>query len=306
MKTALTGVRELETLYDIPHADKLRMLRAAVSRHPELSDEVAITARRLERFHSHPKYQVFYEIRPLLDWLKSLGKPDTLSIDVLTRATVVALRVTTLLRSGDLQNLVNHVYCHSGGHYVVARDKNNRTVWARVDGLTRDLVLEYIYRHRDTPAPYMFRNRNNPSLCIGVQRIAKYCLIAMEGVGINTRIFKAHSIRGATATFLLSLGVEKSLVKSRGNWSSEKCMDRYYSRLHNLIPWDKVLHTQVVPGLHELVDNRGQPLDEACPLGAALGPEVAWQPQPRAKPDGRGEGNEAQATHQEDMPVHAR
>ena len=78
-------------------------------------------------------------------------------------------------------------------------------------------------------------------------------------------------------------------------------MDRYYSRLHNLIPWDKVLHTQVVPGLHELVDNRGQPLDEACPFGAALGPEVAWQPQPRAKPDGRGEGNEAQATHQEEL-----
>ena len=115
MKAALTGIRELETLYDIPHADKLRMLRAAVSGHPELSEEVAKTAKRLERFHSHPKYQVFYEIRPLLDWLKGLGKPDTLSIDVLTRATIVALRVTTLLRSGDLQNLVNHVYCHSGG-----------------------------------------------------------------------------------------------------------------------------------------------------------------------------------------------
>ena len=28
-----------------------------------------------------------------------------------------------------------------------------------------------------------------------------------------------------------------------------------------------------------------------------------WKPQPRAKPDGRGEGNEAQAAHQEDTPV---
>ena len=236
LAAALTGIRELETLYDIPHADKLRMLRAAVSKHPELSDEVARTAARLERYHSHPRYQVFYEIRPLLEWLKSLGKPDTLNLDVLTRATIVALRVTTLLRSGDLQNLVNHVYCHSGGYYIVARDKNNRTVWARIDGLTRDLVLEYLYRPQDTPAPHMFRNQNNPALCIGAQRIAKHCLIAMDGVGINTRIFKAHSIRGATATFLLSLGVEKSLVKSRGNWSSEECMDRYYSRLHNLIP----------------------------------------------------------------------
>ena len=31
-----------------------------------------------------------------------------------------------------------------------------------------------------------------------------------------------------------------------------------------------------------------------------------WKPQPRAKPDGRGEGNEAQAAHQEDMPARNR
>ena len=126
MTAALTGIRELETLYDIPHADKLRMLREAVSKHPELSDEAARTAARLKRFHSHPRYQVVYEIKPLLEWLKSLGKPDTLSLDLLTRATIVALRVTTLLRSGDLQNLVNNVYCHAGDYYVAARDKNKK------------------------------------------------------------------------------------------------------------------------------------------------------------------------------------
>jgi len=67
LTAALTGIRELETLYDIPHADKLRMLRAAVDKYPELADEAARTAARLKRFHSHPRYQVFYEIKPLLD-----------------------------------------------------------------------------------------------------------------------------------------------------------------------------------------------------------------------------------------------
>ena len=123
----------------------------------------------------------------------------------------------------------------------------------------------------------------------------------MEAVGVNTHIFKAHSIRGATTTFLLSLGVDRRLVQARGQWSSEQCMGRYYSRLHNLIRWDQVLHASVVPGLRNVVGQRGQPLDEACPLGAALGPEVACQPQPRAEPDGRVEGNEAQAAHQEEL-----
>ena len=43
---------------------------------------------------------------------------------------------------------------------------------------------------------------------------------------------------------------------------------------------------------------------------AAVGPEISdvelWKPQPRAKPDGRGEGNEAQAAHQEGMPLRNR
>ena len=113
----------------------------------------------------------------------------------------------------------------------------------------------------------------------------------MEAVGFNTHVFKAHSIRGATTSFLLLLGVDRHLVQARGQWSSEVCMDRYYSRLHNLIRWDQVLHASIVPGLCSVVGHRGPPWDEVCPLGAVLGPEVAWQPQPRAEPDGRGEGN---------------
>ena len=120
LTAALTGIRKLETLYDIPHADKLKMLRAAVDKCPAVADEGARTAARLKRFHSHPRYHVFYEIQPLLDWLKRLGSPSDLPIDVLTRATIVALRVTTLMGSGDLQNLVNNVYTRGSEYYLVS------------------------------------------------------------------------------------------------------------------------------------------------------------------------------------------
>ena len=33
---------------------------------------------------------------------------------------------------------------------------------------------------------------------------------------------------------------------------------------------------------------------------------LIWKPRPGAKPDGRGEGNEGQAAHQEDMPLRKR
>ena len=102
MKSALTGIRDIESWYNIPYAEKWKYLRVVVDKHPDLSVEAARTAARLKRFHDHPKYEVFYEIKPLLDWLKGLGPPADLPLHVLTRATVVALRTTTLMRSGDL------------------------------------------------------------------------------------------------------------------------------------------------------------------------------------------------------------
>jgi len=79
----------------------------------------------------------------------------------------------------------------------------------------------------------------------------------MESVGINTHVFKAHSVQGAVTTLLLSIGVEKHMVQASGQWSSEDCMDRYDSRLHNLTPWDQVLHARTVPSLRHIVGQRG-------------------------------------------------
>ena len=144
MNSALAGIRDMKSWCDIRYADKLKYLKIATEKYPELAKEAARTAARLKSFHEHPKYEVFYQIKPLLDWLKGL----------------------------------------------------------KGLGITRDLVIGYLFRYRNHPAPLFFRNQNNPALCIGAEIIAKHCLVAMEAVGVNTHIFKAHSIRGATTTFL--------------------------------------------------------------------------------------------------------
>ena len=64
------------------------------------------------------------------------------------------------------------------------------------------------------------------------ERIAKQLLDTMKSVGINVDIFKAHSLRGATATHLLTKGVSQDLVQSRGHWTTSQNMDMYYSRMH--------------------------------------------------------------------------
>ena len=157
----------MESWYDIRYADKLKYLKIATEEYPELTEEAARTAAHLKRFHEHPKYEVFYEIKPLLDWIKGLCPPAEFPLDVLTRATIVALRITTLMRSGDLHNMVNNVHAYCNQYFVYARDKKGRLATARVDGITRNLVLECLFPYRNHPAPLFFRNQNNPAPCIG-------------------------------------------------------------------------------------------------------------------------------------------
>ena len=90
----------------------MKYLRIAAEKHPELTEEAARTTAGLKQFDKHPKYEVFYEIKPLLDWPKGLGPLEELPLGVLTRATIVALRIATLMRSGDLHNMVSTVYTY--------------------------------------------------------------------------------------------------------------------------------------------------------------------------------------------------
>ena len=56
--------------------------------------------------------------------------------------------------------------------------------------------------------------------------------------GINVHTYKAHSLRGATATHLMPKGVERGLVQSRGQWTSSQTLDKYYNRLHQQTDWE--------------------------------------------------------------------
>ena len=63
----------------------------------------------------------------------------------------------------------------------------------------------------------------------------------MQKAGIQTDIFKAHSLRGATATHLLRQGVSMDLIQGRGQWASKQTLDQYYARLHQHQEWQHLL-----------------------------------------------------------------
>ena len=76
---------------------------------------------------------------------------------------------------------------------------------------------------------------------MGAQRIAKRKLEVIGRVGIDTIIFKAHSLQGATATAMMEKGVPKDHVQARGGFWIGETLDEYYARLQQGVPWEVVL-----------------------------------------------------------------
>ena len=122
---------------------------------------------------------------------------------VLCDTLILQLRLTTLMRSVDVANIVWGLFVQEETHFIRTRDKNGAALTFNVQGQTLKNLLCSMHAHLSHPAPFLLRHLGEPALCLGSERIAKRLMFLMKEVGIDTSIFKPHSLRGATATHLL-------------------------------------------------------------------------------------------------------
>ena len=60
--------------------------------------------------------------------------------------------------------------------------------------------------------------------------IARWIKSALTRVGIDTSIFKAHSVRGATTTAAAMAGISIPEILEAGDWSTQLVFERFYYR----------------------------------------------------------------------------
>jgi integrase len=180
-------------------------------------------------------------------------------MDRLLDRCLVALRLCTLMRSVDLQNVVSCVFTFQGEFFVRTVDKNGAPRPFSVTGVTLQLLLEYLARVAEFPATSFFRHIKDPPCTLSAERIAKRQLEVLASLGVDTTIFKAHSLRGAVATHYLRSGCSQRLVQSRGGWSHPLTLDKYYARLHQHVDWEVMLASGEAAG------HQGNPSLRALP-----------------------------------------
>eukprot|EP01089_Gocevia_fonbrunei_P007184 TRINITY_DN1824_c0_g1_i2.p1 TRINITY_DN1824_c0_g1~~TRINITY_DN1824_c0_g1_i2.p1 ORF type:complete len:972 (+),score=163.13 TRINITY_DN1824_c0_g1_i2:748-3663(+) len=196
-----------------------------------------------------PRYNEIFDIDILLDWIKKQGSTDTLEDRTLRTKVILLIRICRFARSSDIskiimkefkieENYITFRYLnpkgkHKGGFSEIQKIEK----FEKVPELCPYLAIkEYLSRTENRRAK--IKEENNQLIIsekgaikpLKKETISKLCKEAMEKAGINTRIYKAASIRHASASKAVDLGMEIEEVLETGCWTSRAVFETYYNR----------------------------------------------------------------------------
>ena len=99
-----------------------------------------------------------------------------------------------------------------------------------VDCLRRYEEVTQNYRNPDAESQPLFLSYVKPYKPVTSQRIAHWIKDILCEAGVDTRVFKAHSVRGASVSAAMSKGIGVSEILSMADWSNDTTFRRFYYR----------------------------------------------------------------------------
>ena len=219
----------------------INLIRSAVSmtHNPIESTQIGqhpLVSRLMRGVHNSrppaPQYSATWDVSIVLRWIKKLGKNEDLSLKDLSGKLALLMALVSANRTSELQalDLRFRVYTPGGVRFKLASLTKKRKAGAPVRerfyaSFTKDNCLcvvqclkeyeEVTKSHRqirpDVPAP-LFLSYIQPYRPVSSQRIAHWIKDFLKRAGVDTSTFKAHSVRGASASAAASGGLHISDV----------------------------------------------------------------------------------------------
>ena len=219
---------------------RTKWLQDAKATYPEHRLQILAGIKRLKANSKSPRYPIFFDISPIVSWAfppPHLPHPSIylLQSPMLLDRLLIQLRLTTLMRASDISSIPWALFhLNSQGNWDVnqplflhtSSKTGNRKTYS-VMGQTALAIFHYVWLHINVPAPYLIRNTDHPETNMGAERIAKRCLKILGQLGIDTAVYKSHSLRGATATHLAQSGVPLHWIQGKGGWSSLEILQKH-------------------------------------------------------------------------------
>ena len=197
-----------------------------------------------------PQYSSTWDVSMVLSWIKKLGKNEDLSLKDLSGKLALLMALVSANRTSELQalDLRFRVYTPEGVRFKLASLTKKRKAGAPVRecfyaSFTKDTCLCVVqclkayeeatksHRHMrpDIPAP-LFLSYIQPHKPVTSQRIAHWIKDSLKRAGVDTSTFKAHSVRGASASAAASGGLHITDVLKTADWSRESTFKQFYYR----------------------------------------------------------------------------
>ena len=191
-----------------------------------------------------PRYSETWDVSRVLSYLAAQEVGDDLPLKLLTLRTVMLLALTRPSRSADLSklNLAGFRNTPEGAVFSPsALAKQSRPGRPLKDFLfprfpenqklcpVFSLGL-YVNRTKSLRGEtlQLFISYIKPHSPVSSSTIARWLKETLTAVGIDTAIFKAHSIRGASTSAASKLGVTTDDILNAADWSSESTFQRFY------------------------------------------------------------------------------
>ena len=198
-------------------------------------------------FHDRPplpRYTATWKVDAVLTHLGSLGSNENLSLKQLTWKTTMLLALTRPSRSADLSNLdiTGRQYRPEGVAFLpctLAKQSRQGKPIAEFffPSFPHDTTLcpvttlrAYEERTRDLRAKEtrLFVSLIKPHNKVSSSTIARWIKSFLETAGVDTTIFQAHSVRGASSSTAANMGITTNDILKAADWSSESVFQKFY------------------------------------------------------------------------------
>lgn len=190
-----------------------------------------------------PRYKFTWDVSKVLNYLEKLFPLDTLGIKELTlklaallalcsaqRAQVlVSLNIKNMLLNSDsvVFYITNLMKTSRPGkvYQTVIFKKYNRQELCPVFTLKKYLEKTKLCRKTDS---VLISFRTNKE--ITTSTLARWLKTILESSGIDSRVFRAHSYRGASTSAAYLSGVKLDDIMKMANWQAAKTFKKFYLR----------------------------------------------------------------------------
>ena len=188
-----------------------------------------------------PRYTCTWNVQTVLPYISNWGSNDSLSLKQLSWKITMLLALTRPSRSADLSQL-NLQYKPEGVAFkpssLAKQSRQGKPImefffpsFPHDPGLCPVETLK-AYEARTAPnrgtEQKLFLALIKPYKAVTSSTIARWLRSLLEAAGIDTSVFSAHSVRGASSSAAANLGIATNDILKAADWSSQSVFQKFY------------------------------------------------------------------------------